>query len=296
MCIVAWNPWFRAILSGVDGAIRSGSLSTSRPGVVGSAHARRTAPGRPLEASRIFRPADRGLKVIPQCRPLPWSRAARHGLESRRGRPPVLVSRGGVREQESSMIPHLDDRHRGRSPRGMPRRGVPWRRRLLALGLIAGLVVIQAGCQSGPFSSCGTLQFLRLPQADHRSHPPPRFGLLRHGDHRRCGRGRLRGTFDGGRAGDDGRPMYSTGPASGSVPSTVVPDTPPTLDAVPKAKAVPYPGTSSSSGSGATKASTFMRPSSSRSAARLDTDPSTRPVSGSSTSTRSSSRDGERRG
>ena len=67
----------------------------------------------------------------------------------------VLGARGGVRVQENSMTIHLDWLKTGRAPRGTPRRrGAP--RRLVALGLIAGLALIQAGCQSGPFSNCGS--------------------------------------------------------------------------------------------------------------------------------------------
>ena len=66
----------------------------------------------------------------------------------------VLGARGGVREQENSMTFHLDWLKTGRAPRGTPRRRGP-RRRLVAMGLIAGLALIQAGCQSGPFSNCG---------------------------------------------------------------------------------------------------------------------------------------------
>ena len=50
---------------------------------------------------------------------------------------------------------HLDWLKTGRAPRGTPRRRGP-RRRLVVLGLIAGLALIQAGCQSGPFGNCGS--------------------------------------------------------------------------------------------------------------------------------------------
>ena len=66
----------------------------------------------------------------------------------------VLGVRGGVREQENSMTFHLDWLKTGRAPRGTPRRRGP-RRRLVVMNLIAGLALIQAGCQSGPFSNCG---------------------------------------------------------------------------------------------------------------------------------------------
>ncbi len=58
-------------------------------------------------------------------------------------------------------------------PRGARRDVAVAPGRLVALVLIAGLVVVQAGCQSGP-SAAAELRSVRLPQADHRPHPPPR--------------------------------------------------------------------------------------------------------------------------
>ena len=160
------------------------------------------------------------------------------------------------------MIPHLDDRKTGGAPRGMPRRRVP-RRRLLALGLVAGLALIQAGCQSGPLSGCGSCNSCGFLEADDRVASSTATGLLRLGDRRRRGRGRLRRAVDGGRAGDDGRArcIRRAGIRLGPL-DRAVPDTPSTLDPVPKAQAVPCPGSSSTSGSGAAKTSTFTRPSS----------------------------------
>jgi Putative phosphatase (DUF442) len=175
------------------------------------------------------------------------------------------------------MIPHLDSSKTSPAPRGRPRRRIP-RRRLFALGLITGLALIQAGCQSGPLGNCGgcsSTGFLRRTTA-----------RVFHTDSGCCGStGVSSAPVEYGAPSTvvgpatTASPMYSTGPSSGSIPSTVPLDTPPTLDPIPKARSVPLPGSTSTSGSGAVKTSTTMRPYSSRTAARLDAGPTTRPIS-----------------
>lgn len=172
---------------------------------------------------------------------------------------------------------HLDWLRTGSAPRGTPRRrGSP--RRLLALGLIAGLAMIQAGCTSGPFSDCGSCNSC---------------GFLRRTTSRVFNRPACSscGTAVGadssvevsapstvvGPATTVG-PTISTPPSSQStVPSNVpLPSDGPTyLEKAPSAKPGPnlVPGTGSTSGSGAGRTSYVTRPSTTRTAVRLDGGP-----------------------
>jgi hypothetical protein len=163
----------------------------------------------------------------------------------------------------------------GRAPRGTPRRrGSP--HRLLALGLIAGLAFVQAGCQSGPFSDCGSCNpcgFFRRATSRVLNRPS---GC--------CDSGVVGGsTVDYGAPSTvvgtpaAAAPLYTPGPPAGSVPSTVPvsPDNPTTLDAIPKARSTPLPGSSSTSGSGASRSGYYTRQTSTRTAVRLDAGAST---------------------
>lgn len=190
-----------------------------------------------------------------------------------------------VRKLEIPMTLHLEWLKTGRALRGTPGRRRPARIGI-AWCLVAGVVLIQAGCTSGPScgggcSSCGSLGFLRRTTARilHRDRAYDDSGVtsapLEYGAP----------STVVGPATTTG-PMYSTSPSSSSVPSTVIPqDNPTQLDRVeplPKARSAPLPGTQSSTGTSGGKASYSLRSSSVRSTARLDTDTSARPASGSS--------------
>jgi protein tyrosine phosphatase (PTP) superfamily phosphohydrolase (DUF442 family) len=169
---------------------------------------------------------------------------------------------------------HLDWLRTGRAPRGTPRRGdVP--RRLVALGLITGLALVQAGCQSGPngCGSCSSCGFFRR-ATDRVLRRTPRYedaGVV------------------GGAAVEYGAPAAVVAPSIGSpqfpagtVPSnvTVPPTTLEPLENPPKVRSVPAPGTSSNStGSGAKATGFYTRQTSTRTAARLDAGPPPRRAS-----------------
>ena len=254
MCIVAWNAWLRQ--------------SQRRRPVV---RAWLAFPGRPVErpAARSEGPRfEGGSRELAD--PAGWA------SDMVRLRPPaaaVLVARGGVRELENSMTFHLEWLKTGRALRGTPRRRGPGRR-LVALSLIAGLAMIQAGCQSGPFGNCGSCNSC---------------GFVRRVTSRVFNRGAGccgSGVVGGGPAAVEyGTPSTVVGspttsvpfygpPASGSIPSTVPvsPDNPTNLDAVPKTRIVPLPsGSNSTSGSGARPTGYYTGQSSStKTAVRLD--------------------------
>jgi protein tyrosine phosphatase (PTP) superfamily phosphohydrolase (DUF442 family) len=165
---------------------------------------------------------------------------------------------------------HLEWLKAGRAPRGTPgRRQAPRRLRLVAASLIAGLVLIQTGCQSGPFSNCGSCNpcgFFR--RATSR---------VFNGSAGCCGSGALGGTavdYGGSStvvAPSTAAPFYSPGPAPGSVPSTVT-DSPTIMEPAPTAKpgTTTTPSTSSSTGSGAGRTSYNSTQSAARTAVRID--------------------------
>ena len=64
--------------------------------------------------------------------------------------------RGGVREQENLRMFRLGCLQPGGRASGKPLGGLGRRGRWAALWLITGMTVVQSGCQSGPFSNCGS--------------------------------------------------------------------------------------------------------------------------------------------
>lgn len=170
------------------------------------------------------------------------------------------------------MTPHLDRLITGRAPRGTPGRRGPWPR-LASLVLIAGLVAIQAGCQSGPFSgcsscgTCGPVAFLQ--RTTNR---------ILHRDSGCCGSAAV-----GGAAVDYSTPstvvspptttapLYSTTPGTSTVPL----DTPNDLEQAPKTRVVPGP-TGAATNPGAGKASYTLRQPATRTATRLESVPADR--------------------
>ncbi len=178
------------------------------------------------------------------------------------------------------MTLHLDWLKAGRASRGTPRAGRPLRIGL-AWCLSAGAALLIAGCQSGPLSgcsSCGSTGFVKRTTA-----------RILHRDTGCCDSGTTSAPLEYGSApatvvgpATTATPMYSSPASSGSVPSTVItPETPSDLNAVPKARAVPLPGQTSTSPS-AGRASYTLRSSATRATALLGADRATRPASGSS--------------
>src|SRR5438309_1801902 len=142
---------------------------------------------------------------------------------------------------------HLDWLKVGGATRGTPRRGPIRRGRLAAMGLIACLVMVDAGCQSGGcghcrlFSPCGFFG-----RATSR--------VFSRNNGSCCGSGAVGdapieyGAPPGVVVPAPGPvPMYSPGAGVGTAPSTVLPQPPDTdLEAIPKARTGPPPGPSGS--------------------------------------------------
>jgi protein tyrosine phosphatase (PTP) superfamily phosphohydrolase (DUF442 family) len=181
------------------------------------------------------------------------------------------------------MTSHLDWLKIGRATRGTPRPFWTRRCRLYAMAFIAGMALLQSGCQSGPlsncrmFSSCGFLG-----RATNR---------ILHRDQGCCGSPAVSdgGVEYGAPAGvlvpaPGAIPSYSGG-AIGTSPSNVPPpilDNPTNLEAVPKAKSVPLPGGSgatSSTGSGARSTSYYARRDSTQMSLRSRSRPTRTPAS-----------------
>jgi protein tyrosine phosphatase (PTP) superfamily phosphohydrolase (DUF442 family) len=170
------------------------------------------------------------------------------------------------------MTIHLDWLKTGRAPRGTPRRGgAP--RRLLALGLIAGLALIQAGCTSGPFSNCGSCNscgFFRRATSRVFNRPAGCCGSSVVGDS--AGVEYSAPSTIVGPA-TTAAPQYSPSPGTGTI---VVPsnggstEAPTNLERIPSARPGTAPGTSSTSGSGAGRTSYYTRQSATKTAVRLD--------------------------
>jgi protein tyrosine phosphatase (PTP) superfamily phosphohydrolase (DUF442 family) len=177
---------------------------------------------------------------------------------------------------------HLDWLKTGRAPRGTPaRRGGP--RRLVGIGLIAGLALLQAGCQSGPFSGCGSCNscgFLRRTTARVFNRP---------GGCSSCGSSVM---------GDSGVEVsspstviapsvspgstYSTPSSQGTVPSNVpLPENPTILEKAPSASPGRslVPNSSSTANPGARPTSYFGRTFGRKTAVRLDSGLATEPTS-----------------
>src|SRR5579883_1050504 len=162
---------------------------------------------------------------------------------------------------------HLDWLKMGGATRGTPRRRPARRARWLALGLIAGLVLVDAGCQSGGcgqcklFSPCGFLG-----RATSR--------VLRRNNGGCCGSGVVAEPplEYGPPAGvvvpaPVPAPLYSPGVGSGTVPSTVPPPPAGELEPIPQARPGASPP-SSGSGSVTPRTGYLAGPSGARLAAR----------------------------
>ncbi len=202
MCIVAWNPWVREF----SPASTDRSSAACRRGPAGRRAAARdepTASGRALEGQEAIGggPRFEGDSTA-SIDPVPRVFFDKARLSSRSAA--LLVSRGGVREQENFMIPHLDSSKLGPCPAGQaapshpappPARSRPDRRP----GHDPGGLPIRS------IQQLRELRFLRLPEADDRSSLPHRFGLLWLGRRERRP-GRIRGPVDRGWTGDDRLP------------------------------------------------------------------------------------------
>jgi protein tyrosine phosphatase (PTP) superfamily phosphohydrolase (DUF442 family) len=170
------------------------------------------------------------------------------------------------------MTIHLDWLKTGRAPRGTPRRrGAA--RRLVSLGLIAGLALVQAGCQSGPFSNsggCSSCGFFRRTTSRILNRPSNCCGSSVVGDSPAVEYSSP-STVVG--PGATSAPMYAPGMGTTTVPSKVpLPDAPTTLEPTPSARPGGAPGTGSTSGlgSGAGRTSYYTRQSATKTAVRLD--------------------------
>ena len=139
----------------------------------------------------------------------------------------------------------------GGETRGTPRRLPTRRGRLIALGVMGCMALIQAGCQSGPFSNggCSTCSGF-FTRATNR---------ILHRNKGCCGStGVSDGAVEYGTPGvvvPGAIPSYPPGGAIGTSPSNVVPvtpDNPTQLESIPSARPGPPPsgGTGSSTGSG----------------------------------------------
>ncbi len=163
------------------------------------------------------------------------------------------------------MKAHLDWLKTGRAPRGTPPRGAA-PHRLVSVGLIAGLALIQAGCRSGPSGNCGSCgPFSVFRRATDR---------VLHRSSSCCGAGAVSGpAVEYGAPSTVVAPTIAAPPYStGTVPSDVT--APPTnlspIEGTPKSRSVPLPGTSSSStGSGAKTTGYYPRPGTTRTAVRV---------------------------
>ena len=172
------------------------------------------------------------------------------------------------------MTIHLEWLRTGRAPRGKPQRaGSP--RRGVALVLLAAMAMTAAGCTSGPFSNCGSCNscgFLRRTTARIFNRPSGCCGSGTVGD-----AGVEYGapsTVVGPGATTVG-PMYSPGPSTGSIPSTVPQSDAPTIlspnnEVPPSVRPGPAPSTGATSGSGGSRTSYVTRPSATKTAVRLD--------------------------
>ncbi len=151
-----------------------------------------------------------------------------------------------------------------RAPRGTP--GNARVRRLLVLGLIAAIAILETGCQSGAgcgsCRSCGWFQRTRsrIFNRPSRAYESPVIG---------DSAVEISGPATVVSPSTTGGPL-SAPVGGGSIPSTVVPPaggSPPIdLEPAPTAR----PGTSSTSGSGAGRTSYLGRPSTTRTAVRID--------------------------
>ena len=138
----------------------------------------------------------------------------------------------------------------GGSTRGTPRRDRARRWRWPVLGLMAGLVLLQSGCQSGPFSHCGrwhgpvqSLWFLRS-RLESGLEPAKRW-LLRLRSRLRCARRVLRPLLLSALQCDPLRARRPDRPSSLTRRSGL-PDSPTDMNAVPdstlKSRVTPPPG------------------------------------------------------
>lgn len=166
------------------------------------------------------------------------------------------------------MTSHLDWLRTGRAPRGTPRRrGAP--RRVVAFVVLASLPIVLTGCHSGP--SCGACGFLK--RATDR---------ILHRTSGCCDSGVV-----GGAAVEYGVPTVgaptlvsppypaNSAPSDVSVPGNLSP-----IEPKPKASIAPLPGSSSSNtGTGNKTTGYYARQTSTRTAARLDSDLPAKPAS-----------------
>ena len=151
-----------------------------------------------------------------------------------------------------------------RAPRGTP--GSARVRRLLALGLIALIAILETGCQSGVgCGSCRSCGWWQRTRSRIFNRPSRAYGSPVLGD----SAVEISGPATVVSPSTTGGPL-SAPVGGGSIPSTVVPPaggSPPIdLEPAPTAR----PGTSSTSGSGAGRTSYIGRPSTTRTAVRLD--------------------------
>jgi protein tyrosine phosphatase (PTP) superfamily phosphohydrolase (DUF442 family) len=163
---------------------------------------------------------------------------------------------------------------------GKPLRGPSRRGRWAALGLITCMAVVQSGCQSGPFSNCGSGSGLLSPCGF--------FGrvsarVFNRGNGGCCGSSGVVTDAPMEYAAPSGVvapgviPNYPSGAGSSSTPSSVLPmppDTPPadSLDPIPKSKIVPPPANGASSSLSGKQSYQTRRPDSSSRIARQRTD------------------------
>src|SRR5262245_30945524 len=166
---------------------------------------------------------------------------------------------------------HLNWLKVGGATRGTPRRGPSCRGRLVALGLIAGLILVDAGCQSGSgghcnlFSPCGFFgrTTSRVFNRNRNNGGCCESGVVTDAP---LDYGRRAGVVVPAPA---QAPLYPPGIGPGTAPSTVPPAPADILEPIPSARPGTQPGGSAPSGSSSANPRTgfYPGPSGSRLAA-----------------------------
>ena len=154
----------------------------------------------------------------------------------------------------------------GGRTRGKPLGGLGRRGRWAALWLITGMTVVQSGCQSGPFSNCGSGSGLLSPCGFFGRLSARVFNRSNGGC---CGSGVVTDApveyaAPAAVVTPGAIPTYPSGPASSSTPSSVFPaptDAPSdSLDPIPKSKVVPPPANGASTSSSTKQSYQTRRP------------------------------------